>query len=202
MKNYYEILHVANFAEIEIVKAAYRAISKLYHPDVNKDVDTAVMTEINLAYEVIGNPQKKAQYDIELKSYLQTKKESYSHSNCDYDYDKRNTDNKCDKKAEPTSKAGKVFRTIGKAAWEFADAFLEGARELQQESENAYYQGTDLDDFTLVKKYLKSTGAKRKGYLKVLIERRLIYIENEELVPSYEFKNIARYIKGERKNGY
>lgn len=39
MENYYEILHIMNFAEIEVVKAAYKAMGKLYHPDNNSKVD-------------------------------------------------------------------------------------------------------------------------------------------------------------------
>lgn len=220
MENYYQILHLADFAEIELVKAAYRAITKLYHPDVNKNIDTSVIVKINLAYEILGDPQKKASYDRELREFLRTCKADYSYEkstqesyearnsqrdtkqngekqtsyNADAAQQKSKGDTDAKESETPQTKAGKFAKAVGNGLWTVVDSFLEGARELQKEAENAYYQGSDFDDFTLVRKYMKSSGAKRKGYLKVLLERRLMYEENGELVPSYEFRNIARYM--------
>ena len=195
MENYYEILHVANFAEIEVVKAAYRAVTKLYHPDTNSSVDPNVIVKINLAYEVIGNPEKKERYDEELRSFLKTEKKTVNENT----YSARENAKPEERapqseKNEPKTKMGKVARTIGSGLWFIVDSFLDGARELQKEAENAYYQGCDFDNWTLVRNYLKSTGARRHGYAKVLIERGLLCEENGELIPSYEFKNIARYM--------
>lgn len=223
MENYYQILHLVDFAEIELVKAAYRAITKLYHPDINKNVDPSMIVKINLAYEILGDPQKKSSYDSELRAFLGTRKAGYgydkstqeshktttSQSDTKQSNEKQTSDNvnadtaqqksktNADKKENnvPQTKAGKFAKAVGNGLWTVADSFLEGARRLQKETENAYYQGCDFDDYTLVKRYLKSTGAKRNGYLKVLIDRRLICKENGELIPSYEFKNIARYIR-------
>lgn len=70
MDNYYEVLQVKNFAEIEVIKASYKALSKKYHPDVNKDVPADVMVKINEAYEVLSDVEKKKDYDECLKMYL------------------------------------------------------------------------------------------------------------------------------------
>lgn len=71
MLNYYEILQVANFAETEVIKASYKALSKKYHPDINKNINPEIMVQINEAYDILKDEEKKAKYDIELKSYLE-----------------------------------------------------------------------------------------------------------------------------------
>ncbi|MGI0141263.1 MAG: DnaJ domain-containing protein [Candidatus Micrarchaeales archaeon] len=63
-KDYYEVLGVAKNASEEQVKKAYRELVIKYHPDKNKDPKAqARMQEINEAYAVLGNAQKRQQYD-------------------------------------------------------------------------------------------------------------------------------------------
>jgi len=65
-KDYYAILGVHPTAEIAVIEAAYKALAKRYHPDVNKDnpEDTLRrMQEINEAYEVLSNTTKRKEYD-------------------------------------------------------------------------------------------------------------------------------------------
>lgn len=68
MKNYYELLGVSVDAPNEVIKAAYRALSKKYHPDVCTDISNAgeLMQQINVAYDTLSDPQKREQYDREL----------------------------------------------------------------------------------------------------------------------------------------
>lgn len=70
MKNFYEALQVKNFAEDEVIKASYKALSKKYHPDVNASAPEEWMMQINEAYEVLGNPEKKKEYDQELHMHI------------------------------------------------------------------------------------------------------------------------------------
>lgn len=70
MKNYYEILQVKNFAEMEVIKASYKALCKKYHPDINKGIDPSIMVEINNAYDILGNPIEKEKYDRILQTFL------------------------------------------------------------------------------------------------------------------------------------
>lgn len=63
-KDYYSILGVDKNASEDEIKSAYRRLAKKYHPDLNKTPEAATkFKEINEAYQVLGDPQKKANYD-------------------------------------------------------------------------------------------------------------------------------------------
>lgn len=64
MKNYYFILGVNIYARDEDIKRAYRQLALQYHPDVNRSPEAeAKFKEINEAYEVLGDQQRKLLYD-------------------------------------------------------------------------------------------------------------------------------------------
>lgn len=63
-RDYYEILGLARGASTEEIKAAFRKLARQYHPDVNKEADAEEkFKEINEAYGVLSDPDKRARYD-------------------------------------------------------------------------------------------------------------------------------------------
>lgn len=66
----YEILQVSSSAEQDVIEAAYRRLVRRYHPDVNKSPAAEEMTyRLNDAYEVLGDPERRAAYDQHRKPY-------------------------------------------------------------------------------------------------------------------------------------
>lgn len=61
MRDYYKILGLSKNASPDEIKRAYRRLAQKYHPD--KGGDPQKFKEINEAYQVLGNSQKRTQYD-------------------------------------------------------------------------------------------------------------------------------------------
>jgi molecular chaperone DnaJ len=63
-RDYYEILGVPRDASTEDIKIAFRKLARQFHPDVSKEPDAEEkFKEINEAYGVLSDPQKRARYD-------------------------------------------------------------------------------------------------------------------------------------------
>lgn len=71
MKTLYEILEVSENASNEVIEKAYKVLVKKYHPDLqspeNKEEAETKIKEINEAYEILTNEQKKKEYDESLE---------------------------------------------------------------------------------------------------------------------------------------
>jgi len=63
-RDYYEVLDVPRDADDNAIKGAYRRLARQYHPDVNKAADAEErFKEINEAYEVLSDADRRAAYD-------------------------------------------------------------------------------------------------------------------------------------------
>lgn len=70
MKTYYEVVGVEATASREEIRAAYRQLVRRFHPDARggKQHPAGVFEEINAAYAVLMDPQKRKEYDEGLAS--------------------------------------------------------------------------------------------------------------------------------------
>ena len=63
-KDYYQVLGLPKDVTEEALKKAFRKLARKYHPDVSKEADAeARMREVNEAYAVLSDPEKRAAYD-------------------------------------------------------------------------------------------------------------------------------------------
>jgi curved DNA-binding protein CbpA len=69
LKDYYTILGVARDSSIRQIKRIYKKLAKKWHPDLHPDdpAGRMKMQEINEAYEVLGDPQKRRAYDRRIE---------------------------------------------------------------------------------------------------------------------------------------
>lgn len=63
--DYYKTLEVHPEASDEVIKKAYKALAVRYHPDISEKT-ARKMQEVNLAYQVLSDPEKRRLYDQKL----------------------------------------------------------------------------------------------------------------------------------------
>jgi curved DNA-binding protein CbpA len=75
LRNYYEILGVHNNSSYDDIKKSFRKKAKELHPDLKVREESRSDEEMKLllrAYEILGNPERREEYDIKLRSVLNT----------------------------------------------------------------------------------------------------------------------------------
>ena len=71
--DYYEVLQISPNADQETVHRVYRVQAQRFHPDNQETGDAAAFRSISDAYQVLGDPQKRADYDSQHRSRPQPK---------------------------------------------------------------------------------------------------------------------------------
>jgi hypothetical protein len=61
--SHYDVLGVTPHATHDEIRRAYRALAQVHHPDANPDGANATMVGINAAWDVLGDPDKRREYD-------------------------------------------------------------------------------------------------------------------------------------------
>ena len=67
LPNYYEVIGVSNDATQEEIKKKFRELAKKTHPDRTKEDSEEEMAELNKAYEVLSDKERRERYDRYLK---------------------------------------------------------------------------------------------------------------------------------------
>ena len=67
-RNYYEVLGIPSGATTDQIKKKYRELARKYHPDIAQDkaLGQRLFTQINQAYRVLADPDRRAQYNSQL----------------------------------------------------------------------------------------------------------------------------------------
>ena len=124
-KKYYDALGVTQSASSKEIKSAYRKLARRFHPDINPNNQSAAarFKEIQLAYDILGDDEKKRKYDTYGENWNEAEQYSQMHQ-------------------QPRSSSGN-FNDIGSL---FGDFFGEGSRR------QGTKRGTNVDvtaDITL-----------------------------------------------------
>jgi hypothetical protein len=75
-EDYYGVLGVPFNADYDTVKRAYRQLARRYHPDLAGPGGAIEMKRINRAYAVLGDPEKREQYDMILSGVIDQRRSS------------------------------------------------------------------------------------------------------------------------------
>ncbi len=86
-QNYYQILGIDSGADEQEIREAFRKMAFEYHPDRNSDDAQAAdkMKQINEAYAVLSNAQKRSQYDLLLNQYGNSAQDHFRRSHSEQD---------------------------------------------------------------------------------------------------------------------
>jgi|UPI00068E4ED9 curved DNA-binding protein len=98
-KDWYRILEIAESATEQEIKGAYRRLAKKYHPDTHVKDKSNIdkFNDINQAYQILGNTEKRQEYDKKRKQTQKaednrnsTKREGNDSSKADFDFQNMN----------------------------------------------------------------------------------------------------------------
>lgn len=194
--DYYKILEITEEASPEVVKAAYKALAKKYHPDVYNGTEAECkkrMADINEAYDVLSDVSKRRIYDMQ-RGRQEFSKKGYTKADCkegeswDEKSDFQNKSGASPSEEQPNSVTGKkgfFSRIISDIGKEIVTTVQNNNREM----DNAFLEGMSMDEGNLIIRFKKSTGYKRLGYSKALESKGVLEKNSEgQLVPTYRFK--------------
>lgn len=127
MDNYYKILGIENYCSDQSkIKDAYRSQIKFFHPDlgnVSQEIAEEKTKQLNIAYDVLSDLQKKQAYDIQLRNEIEGNRSgSYSNGNTNngFRYNSSNNYNtynfyrnpNVNRSTKKSNNAGKIFMGV------------------------------------------------------------------------------------------
>ena len=169
-KNYYDILQVNLNASPEIIEKAYKTLAKKYHPDLqeenNKKEAEEILKEINEAYEILSDPDKKALYDQNLKNQTISQEDSDTTPKINLDSFNTKTNQNTPQNDEYINKIKKEEQEL-----EYRKQQLEFQEQIEQARKQAYHDAyiQDLKNRGYKIKYKKSFKDYFKGIVSIVI---------------------------------
>lgn len=179
MKKYYEILEINEKASQEIIEKVYKVLVKKYHPDLQETAEAKAkceekIKEINEAYDILSNSEKRAEYDAKLEQEKKEKefksqastntRPQNNYNNVQQTYTRPNTSTQSNYANDP------IYETIQRQSQEQAEKQYR-ERQYQQDYQNAINQAyhdayiQDLKNRGYKIRYKKT----KKDYLRSLI---------------------------------
>lgn len=171
-KNYYDILQVNKNASPEIIEKAYKTLAKKYHPDLqteeNKKQAEEILKEINEAYEVLSDLEKKQHYD---KLLMEQEKINFSTSQKNNPLQNNSTENTQHTKEELLKQL--QYQERLKCEQEIAYQ-----QQLQQARQKAYYDAyiQDLKNRGYRIRYQKSWKDYIRGIVSIIIVILILFL--------------------------
>lgn len=123
--NYYEILEIQPSASEEVIRMAYKGLVKKYHPDTydgDSDFANEMLSKINIAFEILSNKEKRAEYDQQLSFDKQRGANSNIANRNDASIQPYNKKSQPEKKRR--KKRGGIFRRIIEAIGEIISSII------------------------------------------------------------------------------
>ncbi len=164
-KNLYIILGIDEEADETEIKAAYRRLARKYHPDTNKGnkASETMFKEVAQAYEILGNKQKRAEYD-RINGFNQKKEEpktsKLNEEEAKKAYQKQKTSSEKKTESSPPPKPKPETKQQEQNKESFAD-FFNGIFK-QKSNEKIPIKGTDINvDLTITVNEAKNGTVRR-----------------------------------------
>ncbi|MBR1802606.1 MAG: DnaJ domain-containing protein [Clostridia bacterium] len=151
MSTLYEILEVSEKASKEVIEKAYRVLAKKYHPDLqlpeNQTMAETKMKQINEAYDILSNDEKRKQYDVELRIRRQEEQNIRKQQEIKQQADIKNTSYQ-----QQMTNEEKRYQELQRRKYEdeLREYQEQRKRQMDEQYQNAYYD------------YLRSLGYKIK----------------------------------------
>ena len=189
-------------------------LAKKYHPDNEKTGDEKKMKEIQEAYDILSDSQKRREYDEELKYQCSQNRSSskseemYDFSNFEKDmvhhqegfdddmYDFSNIEKDVVCNDDEFSCEEELYEeeveesTVGSFFKKIGKGIMNQMNKFREQSDEARAIGERLNDRELIRRYRNSSGGRKHGYAKVLEERGFLEKNNDGvLVPTNKMKS-------------
>ena len=167
MSNLYEILEVSEKASKEIIEKAYRVLAKKYHPDLQmqeeKQNAEKRMKQINEAYDILSNEEKRKEYDRTLAEERRIEKQKQEQRQSQQDeIEIKQTESENRKRengAESYQNIRKIQKEINQA---YSQAYRNYIRSLRISSKRTL-------DVETIYKFTKSIGNHCHYYLNYMV---------------------------------